>query len=82
VERKFTLEYWIDDEWYVGKLKEVRGVFSKDATLQKLEKNIEDAYRMIMSEQEEYEPSLEIKCKEFSFQVLKVINSMEEVYIR
>lgn len=69
MERKFTLEYWIDDEWYVGKLKEVRGVFSKDATLQELEENTEDAYRMIMSEQEEYGPSLEIKSKELSFQV-------------
>ena len=69
MERKFTLEYWIDDEWYVGKLKEVPGVFSQGATLQVLEENIEDAYRMIMSEQEEYKPSLEIKRKELSLQV-------------
>ena len=69
MERKSTLEYWIDDEWYVGKLKEVPGVFSQGATLQELEENIQDAYRMIMSEQEEYEPSLEIKRKELSFQV-------------
>ena len=69
MERKFTLEYWIDDEWYVGKLKEVPGVFSQGATLQELEENIEDAYRMIMSEQEEYEPSLEIKRKELFLQV-------------
>ena len=52
MERKFTLEYWIDGEWYVGRLKEVPGVFSQGATLQELEENIEDAYRMIMSEQE------------------------------
>ena len=69
MERKFILEYWIDDEWYVGKLKEVPGVFSQGVTLQELEENIEDAYRMIMSEQEEYEPSLEIKRKELSVQV-------------
>jgi predicted RNase H-like HicB family nuclease len=69
VERKSTLEYWIDDEWYVGKLKEVPGVFSQGATLQELEENIQDAYRMIMSEQEEYEPPLEIESKELSFQV-------------
>ena len=69
MERKFTLEYWIDDEWYVGKLKEVPGVFSQGATLQELEENIEDAYRIIMAEQEEYEPSLEIKRKELSLQV-------------
>jgi predicted RNase H-like HicB family nuclease len=69
VERMFTLAYWVDDEWYLGKLKEVPGVFSQGATLQELEENIQDAYRMIMSEQEEYEPSLEIKSKELSFQV-------------
>ena len=69
MERKFTLEYWIDDDWYVGKLKEVPGVFSQGATLQELEENIQDAYRMIMSEQEENEPSFEIKRKELSFKV-------------
>ena len=69
MERKFTLEYWIDDEWYVGKLKEVPGVFSQGATLQELEENIEDAYRMMMSEQEEYEPAIETKSKELSFKV-------------
>ena len=69
MERKFTLEYWIDDEWYVGKLKEVPGVFSQGVSLQELEENIVDAYRMMISEQEEYEPSLEIKSKELSFRV-------------
>ena len=69
MECRFTLEYWIDDDWYIGKLKKVPGVFSQGATLQELEENIEDAYRMIMSEQEEYEPSLEIKRKELSLQV-------------
>jgi hypothetical protein len=44
VERRFTLEYRIDDEWFVGKLKEVPGVFSQGATLHELEENIEDAY--------------------------------------
>lgn len=44
---KFTLEYWIDDGWYVGRLREVPGVFSQGATLQKLEENIRDAYRLM-----------------------------------
>ena len=30
--RPFTLEYWIDDGWFVGLLKEVRGVFSQGGT--------------------------------------------------
>jgi len=40
VERRFTLEYWIDDNWYVGRLKEVPGVFSQGETLEELEENI------------------------------------------
>ncbi len=49
--RYFTLEYWIDDDWYIGKLKEVPGVFSQGETLQELEDNIRDAYQMMMEEE-------------------------------
>ncbi|MBA7539587.1 hypothetical protein ES705_31867 [subsurface metagenome] len=34
----FTLEYWIDDNWYVGRRKEVPGVFSQGESLEELEK--------------------------------------------
>ena len=44
----FTLEYWIDDDWYVGKLKEIPGIFSQGETLDELEENIQDAYQMIL----------------------------------
>ena len=40
-------EYWMDDGWYVGKLKEVVGVFSQGESLEELEDNIRDAYRML-----------------------------------
>lgn len=46
----FTLEYWIDDDWYVGWLQEVPGVFSQGETLQELEENIRDAYRLMLKE--------------------------------
>ena len=46
--RHFTLEYWIDDEWYVGRLKEVPGVFSQGESLAELEENIRDAYQLMM----------------------------------
>lgn len=49
----FTLEYWQDDGWYVGKLREVPGVFSQGETLEELEKNIEDVYQMIMEEEQQ-----------------------------
>jgi predicted RNase H-like HicB family nuclease len=67
MQRTFTLEYWIDDNWYVGKIKEVPGVFSQGETLEDLEKNIADAYRMVISEQEDgYSPSAEILHKELT----------------
>ena len=50
MERRFTLEYWIDDGWYVGRIKEVPGVFSQGSTLAELEENIADAYKMVLEE--------------------------------
>jgi hypothetical protein len=31
---RLTLEYWIDDVWFVGRLKEVSGLFSYKGALQ------------------------------------------------
>ena len=45
--REFTLEYWKDDGWYVGRLKEVPGIFSQGETLDELEGNIRDAYKLM-----------------------------------
>jgi predicted RNase H-like HicB family nuclease len=50
MERHFTLEYWIDDNWYVGKLKEIPGVFSQGETIGELEENIKDAYALMQEE--------------------------------
>jgi predicted RNase H-like HicB family nuclease len=46
--KKFTLEYWKDDEWFVGRLVEIPGVFSQGETLDELKENIKDAYRMMV----------------------------------
>ena len=66
--RNFTLEYWIDDGWYVGRLKEVPGVFSQGETLQEFEENIRDAYQLIMTEEDtiDYE---NVQTKEFEVEV-------------
>jgi len=48
--RRFNLEYWQDDGWYVGKLKEVPGIFSQGETLEELQENIKDAYRLMIEE--------------------------------
>jgi predicted RNase H-like HicB family nuclease len=47
---KFTLEYWEDNGWYVGRLREVPGIFSQGETLKELERNIRDAYSLMMKE--------------------------------
>ena len=48
----FTLEYWMDDDWYVGRLREVPGIFSQGTTLKELRKNVRDAYRLTTESQE------------------------------
>jgi predicted RNase H-like HicB family nuclease len=60
--RHFTLEYWIDDGWYVGRLTEVPGVFSQGESLGELEENIRDAYRMMTTD--EGAPRADAKTKE------------------
>ena len=48
--RTFTLEYWQEEGWYVGQLREVPGVFSQGETLQELEENIRDAYELVLED--------------------------------
>ncbi len=50
MKRNFTLEYWIDDEWYVGRIKEVPGVFSQGETIEELEENVKDAFKLMTEE--------------------------------
>ncbi|MFQ6034882.1 MAG: type II toxin-antitoxin system HicB family antitoxin [Sedimentisphaerales bacterium] len=50
MKRFFTLEYWQDDDWYVGKLKEIPGIFSQGKTIEELKENIIDAYQMMLQE--------------------------------
>ncbi len=49
--KSFTLEYWRDEGWFVGRLQEVPGVFSQGETLEELEENIRDAYGLVLAEQ-------------------------------
>ncbi|MDD2714995.1 MAG: type II toxin-antitoxin system HicB family antitoxin [Candidatus Wallbacteria bacterium] len=46
--RNFTMEYWKDDGWFVGRLTEVPGVFSQGETIEELKENIVDAYKMMI----------------------------------
>ena len=61
--KTLTLEYWTDDGWFIGRLKEIPSVFSQGETLEELEENIRDAYELML----ETEPVLnrtDIRVKE------------------
>lgn len=68
MERHFTLEYWSDAGWYVGRLREAVGVFSQGKSLEELEENIRDAYSM-MVEDEEAKRRPGVRTKEISVDV-------------
>ena len=48
--RHFTLDYWVDEGWYVGKLREVPGIFSQGETFEELKLNIKDAFALMTEE--------------------------------
>jgi predicted RNase H-like HicB family nuclease len=62
MDKTFTLEYWRDGEWFVGRLKEVPGVFSQGKTLEELEENVRDAYALML--EEEAPPATTVHTKE------------------
>ena len=53
---RLTLEYWPDDNGYVGRLREVPDVFSQGGTLDELEENIRDAYELVVADAREEAP--------------------------
>ena len=44
----FTLEYWQDGSWFVGRLRENPAVMSQGETLAELQENIRDAFELMM----------------------------------
>jgi len=66
--RSFSLEYWIDNGYYVGRLKEIPGVFSQGESLEELEENIRDAYRMMMADEESPAPHV-VQTKDVELEV-------------
>ena len=66
--QRFTLEYWQDEGWYVGRLKEVAGVASQGETLADLEENIRDAYQLVKEDAPELQFA-QIQTKEIGVEV-------------
>jgi predicted RNase H-like HicB family nuclease len=48
---RFTLEFWRDGKFYVGRLLEVPGVFSQGENLEELRDNIQDAYDLMVTQE-------------------------------
>jgi predicted RNase H-like HicB family nuclease len=46
----FTLEYWQDDDRFVGRLRELPGCFSQGETLPELEGNIAEVYKLLQAD--------------------------------
>ncbi len=65
--KNFTLVYWRDADWFVGRLKEVPGVFSQGKTLAELEANIADAYALVLEDDEP--PGCDAATKEVALEV-------------
>ena len=69
MKRLFTLEYWQDDNWFVGKLKEIPGVFSQGKTIEELKENIIDAYHMMLAESDVEKEHPDVKYIELGVEV-------------
>ena len=67
--KQFTLEYWTDDGWYVGRLKEMPSVMSQGETLDKLQEMIRDAYHLMVQDAAEsaFVPMARIRETRWSF---------------
>jgi len=63
-----TLEYWQDEEWFVGRLHEVPGCFSQGETLEELERNIREVYFLLRQDDDSPLPAqtAQIKTKPLS----------------
>jgi predicted RNase H-like HicB family nuclease len=64
--KQFTLEYWPDEAWFVGRLKEVPGVFSQGETVKELEENIREAYRLMLEEDPAATPHPDAQTKDIA----------------
>lgn len=55
--KSFTLQYWMDDGWFVGHLREFPAVMSQGETLDELQANVRDAYHLMVEDAESAAPA-------------------------
>jgi predicted RNase H-like HicB family nuclease len=59
--KRYTLEYWKDGKWYIGRLKQVPGLFSQGKSVEELERNIRDLFRQMTEAETVQDKRIEIK---------------------
>jgi predicted RNase H-like HicB family nuclease len=69
MKRFFTLEYWQEDDWFVGKLREIPGIFSQGKTIEELKENIIDAYHMMLQDSNDKSKHSGVKYTELGVDV-------------
>lgn len=52
MKKSFTLEYWRDGDWYVGRLRDVPGIFSQGKSLEELEENIREVFKLMAEDED------------------------------
>ena len=67
MQHNFTLEYWEEDGWFVGQLREVPSVFSQAKDLTELEANIQEVYGLLFEGAEL--PRHRVSTKEIALEV-------------
>lgn len=55
--KSFTLQYWMDDGWFVGRLREFPAVMSQGETLEELQANVREAYHLMVEDAEAAAPA-------------------------
>ncbi len=48
--KTYTLEYWREDKWFVGRIVEIPGLFSQGESLDELQSNLYDAYFLMLED--------------------------------
>ncbi len=66
--RNFTLEYWKDKGFFVGRLHEVPSVFSQGETLDELEDNVRDAFKLMVEDADDL-PVAHVERKDIGVEV-------------
>jgi len=67
--RFFTLDYWRDNGWYAGRLREAPGVFSQGGSLEELEEHFQDSCREMMKEEDDAVPAVGVQAMELAVDV-------------